>query len=290
MKTSLFLALIILFAQLAMSQNKVDMKAFTAYADTLKRKRNETLKAKNDLQRIKANDTFLHTFERALDTPGSFLFPFDSLPSVAFLTSPDNKFRLINWNLPNDDETQVYYCFVQVFNNKKSKTYTFNLTDKSPEISNPSQKTFDYTDWYGALYYRIIPMKKKHNKYYVLLAWDGNDKLTSKKLIDVIYFSGNGKPKFGASVFRFPKKTKKRVLFEYSSQVTMSLKYDEKKKLIVFDHLSPPDEGLLGQYQYYGPDFSFDALELKKDKWYFIRDVDARMEKHKIRDSISPDK
>lgn len=286
MKKSFFLPLIILFAQLAASQNKGELKIFTAYEDTLKKKRIETLEAKNDPQRIKANNSFLRTLTRALNTDGSFHFPFDSLPSLAVLSSPDNKFRFINWNLPNDDETQVYYCFVQVFNKHKKTYNTYRLTDKSAEISAPSKKTLDYKNWYGALYYRIIPMKKKHSKYYILLAWDGNDKLTSKKLVDVIYFSGNGKPKFGASIFRFPGKTKKRVFFEYSSQVTMSLRYEEKKKRIVFDHLSPHNEALQGQYQYYGPDFSFDALELKKDKWYFIRDIDARMEKHKIRDSI----
>jgi hypothetical protein len=80
-------------------------------------------------------------------------------------------------------------------------------------------------------------------------------------------------------------------VFEYSSEVSMSLKYIEKRKQIVYSHLAPKDEGeiLIGQYQYYGPDGSFDALELKKDKWMVIEDIDARNSKSKNDDAVKPD-
>ena len=54
------------------------------------------------------------------------------------------------------------------------------------------------------------------------------------------------------------------------------LKFDENEKQIVFDHLSPKSPQFTGQYQYYGPDFSYDALEFKKGKWVYIKDVDVR--------------
>lgn len=91
-----------------------------------------------------------------------------------------------------------------------------------------------------------------------------------------MYFPHGSSPKFGTPIFNIGKKVKKRVIFEYNSQAIMSLRYDEDKKLIIFDHLSPPDPSLEGQYQYYGPDGSYDALKFKKGKWILLEDLDAR--------------
>jgi len=55
-------------------------------------------------------------------------------------------------------------------------------------------------------------------------------------------------------------------MFQYAGEVSMSLKYNSSRKQIVFSHLAPntPDPTLENQFQYYGPDGSFDALEMKK--------------------------
>ena len=72
-------------------------------------------------------------------------------------------------------------------------------------------------------------------------------------------------------------------MFEYSSDVSMSVKYNDKKNQIVYSHLAPRELGsiLEGLPQYYGPDGSFDALTQKKDKWVTVEDVDARNDKSK---------
>jgi hypothetical protein len=127
--------------------------------------------------------------------------------------------------------------------------------------------------------------------FYTLIGWDGNNKLTTRKFVDVLYFKSNGDPVFGKDVFKFPRKNPKRLMFEYSSEVSMSLKYNESENRIVYSHLSANQEGELleGQYQFYGPDGSFDALELKKDKWVTVEDVDARQEKSKNDNVKKPD-
>jgi hypothetical protein len=102
----------------------------------------------------------------------------------------------------------------------------------------------------------------------------------------VLYFKSTGDPVFGKDVFKFPKKNPKRLMFEYSADISMSLKYNDKRNQIVYDHLAAnkPDGLLDGQFQYYGPDGSYDALELKNDKWIVVEDIDARSEKNKNED------
>jgi hypothetical protein len=130
------------------------------------------------------------------------------------------------------------------------------------------------------LYVDVI---KTNEDDYTLIGWDGNDKLTQRKFIDVLYFKSNGIPTFGKDLFKVPGKFVKRLMFEYSTEVAMSLKYNEERKQIIYSHLAPNtiDPTLEGQFQYYGPDGSFDALTLKKGKWYQETDIDIRKLKDK---------
>ena len=91
---------------------------------------------------------------------------------------------MITWNLPYDDETHKYFCYLQTFAaaDKKKKTYQlFKLIDKSEEISSPENKILNKEKWFGALYYQIIPNTYKGKTYYTLLGWIGNNSLTRKK-------------------------------------------------------------------------------------------------------------
>jgi hypothetical protein len=95
------------------------------------------------------------------------------------------------------------------------------------------------------------------------------------------YFKKNGDTVFGKELFKFPRKYPRRIVFQYSSEVVMSLKYYDDKQMIVFDHLSPKDAFMEGQYQYYGPDFSYDGFTYHKDKWKYIEDIDIKNIKSK---------
>ncbi len=261
------------------------------YQDSLSSLCRKIYSSKTDSDKHKYNQEFFFTFERALNASHSFDFPFDSLKKdVAILKSPDNKFRIINWNIPKNDGTQEYYGFIQerysvikkngLFRKESSEIMQlYPLIDKSEEIKKPENTISDNKKWYGMLYYKIIEKKTKAKTYYTLLAWDGNDKYTSKKIVDVLTFDNNGTPRFGADIFNFQKKYPKRIIFEYSSTCTMSLKFSEKKDSIVFDHLAPTESKLEGQYQYYCGDMSYDGFGFKHGKWNYGMDVNAINEK-----------
>ncbi len=247
--------------------------------------------SENDKTKQELNQELISTFEKALNTPNSFNYEFDSLKKyMAVLKSSDEKFRIINWNVPKNDETQEYFGFIQskfleikkagLFKKQKTEVIQlFPLIDKSAEIKNPDNAITDNKKWFGMLYYKIILKKTKSKTYYTLLARDMNDKFSQKKIIDVLTFDNNGTPRFGADIFVFQKKYPKRIIFEYSASCTMSLKFSTKKDSIIFDHLAPTQPQLEGQFQYYCSDMSYDGFGFKHGKWNYGTDLNAINEK-----------
>jgi hypothetical protein len=248
----------------------------STYEDTLIHYQKSLDAFKTDRQKIETSIQMKALLERALNSDKSFEYPFDSLTEIGRIYAPDRTFRILNWDIALSDGTHRYFGFIQSYNPKKNIFSVYPLTDKSSEFKNAENTVGDPGKWYGMLYYKIIPVKTRGRKYYTLFGFHPQDKLTTKKIIDILYFNPDGSPRFGADLFRLEKKSPKRVIFEYSAQVVMSLKYNEETRRIVFDHLSPSEPRLEGQFQYYGPDFSTDALEFKKGKWVYFPDVDAR--------------
>ena len=95
-------------------------------------------------------------------------------------------------------------------------------------------------------------------------------------MVDILYFDKDKGPLFGKEVIELDGQVKHRVVFEYSSVAVMSLKFEKKKKLIVFDNLGSIHEGLAGMPEFNGPDGSYNALYFKRGKWRYIADYDAR--------------
>ena len=217
----------------------------------------------------------------ALDVKGELAF--DSLQKYkVMIQSPDKQVRIFTWDLEAEDGTHTFYGFIHSYSRKLKKFETYQLNDRSEGMRDPENLTLDNTKWFGAFYYQIIPIKYKRKKQYVLLGWDGNNRISNKRLIDVLYFTDKGFPKFGDAVFSTENgKTKKRVIFEYQAGLFMSLRYDEEKNAIVFDHLSPSNPSLEGQFSFYGPDFSYDMLQFKGGKWVYIKDILPRNNKGK---------
>ena len=290
MKKIASLILFLLSLNSIAQENNADQHALDLYNDTVRIICKKLYSSKTDIDKKKYNHQLLNTFELALNTAKSFDYAFDSLNDIALLVSPDKKFRIINWNVAYDDGTQEYFGFIQEkYSQKKRKglfkketaetTQLYPLIDKSAEIKNPENTINDNKKWCGMLYYKIIIKKTKSKTYYTLLAWDGNDKLSVKKIIDVLTFDNNGTPHFGADIFIMPKKYPKRVIFEYNATCSISLKYNSKKDSIVFDHLAPAEPQLEGQYQYYCPDMSYDGFGFKHGKWNYGMDLNVTNEK-----------
>lgn len=247
-----------------------------AYEDSLQELGPEILYGSNDSLKHAANNKFISILTKALKTPNSFDYPFDKLITISRLSPLDNTFRIFNWNLPKQDGTYEYFCIIQAFSKRFEKYQIFNLNDQSTTITNPQNASLTSQDWYGAHYFELIGIKNRRNKYYTLLGWDGNDLLSTKKIIDILYFGAAGEPKFGKQVLETEEGFRNRIIFEYNAQAVMSIKFYKKKRTLVFDHISPAKQSLKGIGAYQGPDGSYDALKFKRGKWQLILNFDAK--------------
>lgn len=246
--------------------------------DSLKDLSYKIVNAQDEIIRQNATFTFIRTLVAALKIPNSYFFPFDSVKSISILRSDDNRFRIFTWHLRSDDGTYRYYGAIQV--NNKEKLELYPLFDYSNQINNPEDTLLTKDTWYGAHYYDIITVTQdKKIKKYILLGWKGNSLKTTKKVIDVLSFTKEGNPEFGADFFVLKNKKPKRIIFEYNAQTSMMLRYLDHKKWIVYDHLAPPNNANIGQYEVYGPDLSYDGLKYKKGKWILMEKLDLRNEK-----------
>ncbi|XOV68311.1 MAG: hypothetical protein ACFHU9_03860 [Fluviicola sp.] len=228
--------------------------------------------AESNAEKEEANSEFKELMAQTLNEPGALSYNFTLLETVGIIDSPDEQVRIVNWNVEQEDFSHTYHCFVMYNDERKEEVRVTELKDMS--FGMPSQPTdvIDHENWYGALYYKIIPVEKGSRTIYTLLGWDHNSSLSQLKLIDAMYFTSSA-VKFGSPIFKMGKETHKRVFFEHSKKTSMFLNYEAHRERIMMDHLSPESPALKNFRSYYVPDMSYDAFVYEGKKWVLKEDV-----------------
>lgn len=256
------------------SDESANIKKLMMYQDSLAYLGKKLINDDTEMERMNANTEFIKTLVKALKVSHSFNFPFDSVKSVMILNAPDNRFRILTWHVDYDDGSYRFFGTIQINTGDKLKMYP--LEDYSPYIKNAEDTVTDNTKWFGAQYYKIIPVYTNQNPYYVLLGWKGNNIKSTKKVIEVLSFDKDGRPILGMPVFNGNGKSRKRVVFEYTRQASMLLKYEAEQHLIVFDNLVPPDKKQKDKPDTFGPDLSYNGYRFKDGKWQYVDNLDMR--------------
>ena len=259
-------------SQLTVAQTEMD--------STFKSYRELSIRAHSDLEKTNYSDSLRTAVKSFLDFPGTFETPLGKIPYLGDVYSPDNAFRMITWNVSLKDETYDYYCFIQLAPNADGESQWFELLDNHKHTKRPETKSLNKSNWFGCLYYSIIPFKMDKKTSYVLLGWEGNNKFSNKKILECLSFNAKNEPRFDKTVFKSGRFNKRRVIFEYSKDAYFMLRYNEKLKMIVFNRLEPAKPELEGLYSYYQPTTTFDAYILKKEEWIVEEDVDPRNKKN----------
>lgn len=219
--------------------------------------------------RMEANGKFIKLLGKTLKEPEGYSFSFDTLKNVSCLSAPDHSFRIITWMFLGYDGGYRHYGCIQFEANNK----VIPLSDRTEYISFPEDTILNPQFWYGAAYYQLIPFAKKK---YLLIGFNKTEPFINKKVLDVLDLSTPDKPLFGSPVFATDstiKTPKNRQIFQFSVMASMILRYEEKEKKILVDHLVPIEERFRGMYFNYVPDGSLDAYRLKKGKWIFTENV-----------------
>ena len=250
-----------------------NLKDLKTYQDSLKTLGKTFVNNPDEMERKNANYKFIKMLVAALKVPHSFNYPFDSLKSISIINAPDNRFRILSWHVMNQDGSYRYYGTIQI--NTGNNLLMYPLEDQTPFIKNPEDSVTDNHGWYGAQYYKIIRVAAA-KPYYTLLGWKGSNVRSTKKVIEVLSFDKDNKPSLGMPVFDGDSKSCKRVVFEYTRQASMLLRFVPDQQLIVFDHLSPPDQKMKDHPETFGPDLSYDGFKLKNGRWVLVENLDMR--------------
>lgn len=227
--------------------------------------------AETDAARRAACWTLFRSFDTLLQKPESFDYAWDSLRNrtVSIITSTDGKVRLYTWNLVLTNGDFKNFGYLQV--KKKKKVELYPLLDTLKKFNKDLlDAELESAEWMGALYYGIREFKQRGKKMYLLFGFDGSTINSNKAMLDVLWFSKEG-PMFGAPAFRqsdADPSAECRVVYEFHNDVRMLLRYEDFKKVIVADKLTPAFQEAAGNYYYYIPSGDYDVYALsKKGTW-----------------------
>lgn len=242
--------------------------------DTLQQLSREIFAGKGDASREAATEQFIPALVRALKTPYSFRFPFDSLHTVSILYPQDSSFRIFSWALERETGFYRHYGAIQM-NTPDGQLKLFPLFDVSDYITNTDTIAGNKA-WYGCLYYNIVQRHYFNQEYYTLFGWDANNPRSQKKIVDMLTFK-NGAPVFGGPFFSYaedsvPKPTRNRFIMEYKKESTATLNYNKELDMIVFDHLVSETNEPAKKYTYVS-DMDYEGFKWKGGKWMHVNKV-----------------
>jgi len=224
----------------------------------------------SDTERARLNDSIALIIEGYASSDSVFTHRFSNLRFLGQILSSDSRIKMITWNVMLREGTNIYNLYVIRKGKRSEGNQVYRLTGKHMPDPPESDRQYSADDWYGALYYAIEPCKKD----YVILGLDFGGMLVSRKIIDVLSFTVDGKIVFGKDLFMRGNEKRYREILEYSTQSSVSLRFNTPK-LIIFDHLASFSTGEENK-ELLGAGVSFDGFTCKKGKWIFIKGVDAR--------------
>jgi hypothetical protein len=270
MKRALIIYCLVIFTPYLFAQ-----QTFSDIEQELERQFDRLRERISSQQKLELNDSIVKTIDKYTKSEMAFRHEFKNLKYLGQITSPDSLVKIVTWNLILDDGTNYYHCYL-LQRDSISESYSvikLGATHSGTPIR--TDTTYSASDWYGSLYYDLRPFINNGETRYAILGIDYGNSLTTRKIIDVVSFTSDGGIMLGLPCFTNGSETSSRVVFEYASSAVMSLKFESDQK-IVSDHLSPFTPEMKGNYQFYGPDFSFDSYDYEKGYWKLNSDIDIR--------------
>jgi hypothetical protein len=227
------------------------------YADAM-------VNAMEPVHRGRARTAMEAKLETLLAMPDSYTISLDSIRGVSLLHA--DTFRIATWQHMVSDSVFEYGGFIQT-----PKRLTW-LRDSRPFLKGSAWSTYTPDAWYGCLYYDIIPFRRDGETLYVLLGFHGQDKLVNTKVADVLAWR-DGRASLGVPVFTGQDRPMARLMLTYADVSTVHIRYDQKLRAIVHEHLvNLPGVGPEGQALPVS-DGSLEGWVLKKGNWEYVEEM-----------------
>jgi hypothetical protein len=228
----------------------------------------------DDGDKLRINDSIRLILDSYVSSDTVFSHRFDNLRFLGQVMSPDSLLKIVSWNLILYDEPSRYNSYFIRKQDSVSANKIYKLYTPYKEGRIKTDTTCFQTDWYGALYYDLKPLKLDGKLLWILLGIDYGNRETTRKVIDAVSFGPDDSIIFGHKFFHSGEDVKFRVVFEYSSQAIMSLRFRSDSS-VIFDHLAP----FASDKPSYGPDYSFDAYNFENGMWNLKINVDEFSDK-----------
>jgi hypothetical protein len=239
---------------------------------------NKVLYTNIDAERIRLNDSVKLLIDSYVASDSVFSHNFTNLRYLGQITSPDNRLKIINWNLILRSGSNKYFLYLISKGEKGKGNRIYELTGEHQDKPVRTDVRYTSENWYGALYYAIQPFRKDKQIYYLLLGIDVGNSQVSRKIIEVLSFTDGGDIVFGLECFKKENEIRSREVLEYFSEGVMTLRI-HSKKMVVFDHLVKFQDTQKNSADSYGAEYTFDSYIYRKGFWQFIRNVDMRNKK-----------
>lgn len=188
------------------------------------------------------------------------------LPNFVKCESADKSLCIISWQVERKPKD---FHYAAVLFRPESKPIFLKDVDRN--ISRINYEAFNSTNWYGALYYHVIPLKI--NNAYTILGYRFGKDGSKYRIIDMLEIKNDeviiGAPKFKHLNEKGDEDWYYRHVINYSPSANVVVKYDEASQIIYFDHVETFTDVKSGDVVR-APDGTFEALEFKNDYWNYI--------------------
>ena len=276
-KSSIIFFLFLCLSCIAQSQNRnINISFLKSKEDSLSELASKIISSTDAAIRFRSDSQFTRILVRALKTPFSFYFPFDSLATISRICSPDSSFRIFTWQVSRDEDVHRRHGAIQM-NTQDGTLKLFPLIDRTSTINNVADTVTNNEWWIGAIYYKILQNQFNGTTFYTLLGYDENNIRSTKKRIEVLHFNDKNNPVFGGPFFDFsadtiPKKTQARYWIEYKKNGNARMGYDDEMQMIMYDHLISETNEPLKKYSYV-PDGDYEGFKWENGRWKHIEKV-----------------
>lgn len=214
-----------------------------------------------------------------IEQSGELEAPLPALQGMKDLLAGNRRLRVISWQHTLPMQRALYMAIIGYLDRHDS-LHVVALRDRALPLQEGKIEgewlrwQLPCNEWIGGAYYAVEPFAFRGEEAYMLLGLAGGDLFVQRRIVETLAVRGNGELVFGVPAIAYGRERLARLMFSCSARVSMTVHFYDKGRRVLIDHLSPPSPQYAGMAQYYGPDFSQDALVLGRDgMWVFQSDV-----------------